>query len=469
MFKRTVAIVCSLSLILSLGIFQNVTAADTRAPYISIASPKNNQTGVAINKVISIKFNENIYKSLTFTNIKIINAKGKRIGIKATILNNYLKIKHTYLFAYNTYYYLTLPAKMVKDRAGNKFAKTVTIKFKTRARSIPIVPTPTPKLTYEQIAQKTAGVVYIVVYNRDLEAIFSGSGFVINNKIITNCHVIERAFSASFQTSDEKLHYITGVYSFDDEKDIAVLKTNATGLTNLTLGNSDILFQGQEVVAIGSPLGLQNTISNGLVSAIRDNEIQISVPISFGSSGGPLFNMYGDVVGITSSGYDMIGNLNFAIPINEVKSMLNTTTDISLPEMRRQINPSYSEEAEPNDETHMAKTLNLDRTAAAYINSIDDYDYHKINIVNAGNYSFNSTIGSDGLYCDNYFVSLRDSENRIITTASVYYNKDSEVYTNEIKSVYLDAGIYYVLINPNTDDFYDSMINREYYLDYKRI
>jgi len=87
-------------------------------------------------------------------------------------------------------------------------------------------------------------------------------------------------------------------------------------------------------VAIGNPLSLESTVSNGIVSGIRSDEgrrlLQITTPISHGSSGGPLFNMFGQVVGITSAALVGGENLNFAIPINDVKSLLVTSTSKGL-------------------------------------------------------------------------------------------------------------------------------------------
>ena len=114
----------------------------------------------------------------------------------------------------------------------------------------------------------------------------------------------------------------------DKDRDVAVIKAHGNDFRTLTLGDSDRLQVGEEVVAIGNPLSLESTVSNGIVSAIRTVEdeggkfVQITAPISPGSSGGPLFNMAGEVVGITTSHIKGGENLNFAIPINDVKLML---------------------------------------------------------------------------------------------------------------------------------------------------
>ena len=158
-----------------------------------------------------------------------------------------------------------------------------------------------------------------------------GSGFLISTDgvIVTNYHVIKGAEGLGVKFAQEKdLITNVSVIKTDALLDIALIKINTPiNATPLPLGNSDQIAIGERVVAIGNPKGLQNTVSDGLISAVRDEggvkQIQISVPISHGSSGGALINMRGEVIGITSSGIEQGQNLNFAIPINYVKGYLN--------------------------------------------------------------------------------------------------------------------------------------------------
>ncbi|MFA4992842.1 MAG: trypsin-like peptidase domain-containing protein [Candidatus Omnitrophota bacterium] len=157
-----------------------------------------------------------------------------------------------------------------------------------------------------------------------------GSGFLISSDgtIVTNYHVIKGAEGLGVKfAQDKELVTNISVIKTDAVRDIALIKVNTPiNATPLSLGDSEQITVGERVVAIGNPKGLQNTVSDGLVSAVRDadgvKQIQISVPISPGSSGGALINMRGQVIGITSSGVDQAQNLNFAIPINYVKEYL---------------------------------------------------------------------------------------------------------------------------------------------------
>ena len=186
-------------------------------------------------------------------------------------------------------------------------------------------------LTAEQIAaQCSPAVFYLEVYDRSGKATASGSGFFINSNgmAVTNYHVIEGASSAKISTTDGKVYNVSGVYDYDKGRDIALLKIDGSGFSYLTADKSNVA-NGMTIFAIGSPKGWDNTISQGLVSNANRvingySFIQISAPISHGSSGGALLNTAGKVIGITSAGVDEAQNLNFAIPISAIDSLSRT-------------------------------------------------------------------------------------------------------------------------------------------------
>jgi len=187
-----------------------------------------------------------------------------------------------------------------------------------------------PSLSKKDIIKNQVSVVLIVCYNRYNREIGTGSGFIVSNdgKVITNYHVIQRAVSAEVITYDEKSYKVSKVLDYDIDGDIALLQVeNLNTIPPVILGDSDKVEIGDEVLAIGSPYGLQNTISDGIVSGRRKGDgydlIQTTAALSPGSSGGALFNMNGEVIGITSSKIANGENLNFAIPINNIKPMLS--------------------------------------------------------------------------------------------------------------------------------------------------
>lgn len=174
-------------------------------------------------------------------------------------------------------------------------------------------------------------VVMLSCYDKDGNLFATGSAFAAfeEGAFVTNFHVIEGAYSIRAQMETGLEFRITSVIAYDTEKDIAILHTDAkTGLDPLPLGDSSSMERAEKVIAIGSPLGLINTISIGLYSGtVKDERVylQFSAPISEGSSGGALFNNRGEVVGITSASYTRGQNLNLAIPIDDVKTLYENT------------------------------------------------------------------------------------------------------------------------------------------------
>lgn len=178
------------------------------------------------------------------------------------------------------------------------------------------------------------------------QAAASGTGFILTEDgyILTNQHVIEDADSITV-TMYDGTSYTAELIGFDESNDIAVLKIEASGLPAVTIGDSDSLRVGDSVIAIGNPLGeLTFSLTHGVISAL-DREVTLSskttmeliqtdCAINSGNSGGPLFNLYGEVIGITnakysssSSGEASIDNIGFAIPINSILDIVESIID----------------------------------------------------------------------------------------------------------------------------------------------
>lgn len=156
----------------------------------------------------------------------------------------------------------------------------------------------------------------------------TGSGFIISRDglIMTNAHVVEGADQITVRLTDKR-EFTGKVLGTDKQTDIAIVKIDAKDLPVLKIGKSDALRVGEWVAAIGSPFGLDNTVTAGIVSALSRNLptdqyvpfIQTDVAVNPGNSGGPLFNMAGEVVGINSQIFSTSGGfmgLSFAIPID---------------------------------------------------------------------------------------------------------------------------------------------------------
>lgn len=174
----------------------------------------------------------------------------------------------------------------------------------------------------DAIANAEESVVKIHCYDHYGEEIATGSGFVLFDKdmIVTNYHVIEDVFSVKISTNQDLTYSASGLFAVDENNDLAILKLDkSTKLSPLVAGDSTEVKKGETVTAIGSPMGIKNTVSignlSGRIMSGRYDILQFTAPISDGSSGGALFNEKGQVIGITYASVIDGQNLNLAIPI----------------------------------------------------------------------------------------------------------------------------------------------------------
>ena len=180
------------------------------------------------------------------------------------------------------------------------------------------------EFSYEQLASLSNSVVMIKVYNNENTILCGGSGVVIHSGgyILTNLHVVAGGQYYSVLYENETEEYFTDkLIKYHQLYDLAIIRVDKN-CSPLTVKTDDYLVRGQKVVAIGSPLGLFNSISDGIVSGFRElNDIpmvQFTAPISNGSSGGALLDMYGRLVGLITAGFDKGQNLNLAVPSEKI-------------------------------------------------------------------------------------------------------------------------------------------------------
>ena len=187
--------------------------------------------------------------------------------------------------------------------------------------------------TAPQIAEKAlAATVYLEMQDSKGVPLGFGSGFFVgDNLIATNYHVIEGAARGRAKLVGQFSTYtIEGVTATDQTNDLALLKVTMSGINPLPLGNSSDVKIGETVYVAGNPKGLEGTFSNGIISSRRDRyakeRLQMTAPISPGSSGGPVLNSKGEVIGI--SFMTLVGgqNLNFAIPSRYLTELLTEST-----------------------------------------------------------------------------------------------------------------------------------------------
>lgn len=187
--------------------------------------------------------------------------------------------------------------------------------------------------SFEELALLASSVVLIAIHGQNGDVIGTGSGIMIGRDgyILTNSHVARGGRFYSIRIEDDDTVYSTDeLIKYHSVLDLAVLRIDRK-LSPLSIyqGNKKLV-RGQKVVAIGSPLGLFNSVSDGIVSGFRKIDgvdmIQFTAPTSHGSSGGAVLNMYGEVIGISTAGFDNAQNINLAVGYESIRPFIKGFT-----------------------------------------------------------------------------------------------------------------------------------------------
>jgi serine protease Do len=192
-----------------------------------------------------------------------------------------------------------------------------------------------PRMSPAEIAARATPAIVSIRTDHSL-----GTGFVVGSSglVATNLHVVSGSAKITVTLTDKRELPVVQIENGDRERDLVLLRVAAKDLPTLSLGDSSAMRPGDPVVAIGHPLGLEDTVSNGLVSAVRHIEhveeeltvLQISAPIAPGSSGGPVFNERGEVIAVATAILMGAQNVSFGVPANYLKPLLLVSDPVSL-------------------------------------------------------------------------------------------------------------------------------------------
>ena len=263
-------------------------------------------------------------------------------------------------------------AELVERLGPSVVNISVTRRMREQVASEAMPGTPDPEKLFEQFRRfgPPSGP-------RELQPPSQGSGFIVSDDgyVITNAHVVENADEVTVKLTDGR-EYKAKVIGADSPTDVALLKVDAKGLPEANIGDPSKLRVGEWVIAIGSPFGFNNTVTKGIVSGKGRSLpsgtytpfIQTDAVVNPGNSGGPLFNLDGDVVGVNSQIYSRTGGymgLSFAIPIDiamNVSDQLRTEGKVT-----RGLLGVRIQELTPD----LAQSFGLEKTAGALVASVD--------------------------------------------------------------------------------------------------
>lgn len=182
------------------------------------------------------------------------------------------------------------------------------------------------EMTAEQIFESVDNSVVVILAYDKTGTVYQGSGVVLNNDgyIATNYHVIKDADRIDIKHYSKEIKDAE-IFLLDEKKDLLILKVDKNLFSPIPIGNPSSLKTGQRVYAIGSPEGYENSISEGIISGFRNDDnntklIQMTAPITDGSSGGAVVNGFGELIGLSMSGQHE-GNIYFAVPIDDITKL----------------------------------------------------------------------------------------------------------------------------------------------------
>lgn len=346
----------------------------------------------------------------------------------ATYASNVYKLYNAGILTGNDEYGTFTPDSNIERSAVAAIATRMvdtTLRKKVSLKTLASKPNDT-ELSAQQIAEKcSSSVFFIETYGLNGEPKGTGSGFFITSSgvAVTNHHVVANGIHFEVVTSDEKTYDKVKIIDIDKQNDLALIKVEGEGFPYLKIGDSNAVSQGQQVIAIGSPLGLANTMSQGIISNPKRtlggiDYIQISVPINHGSSGGALIDTYGNAIGVTSGGADTTGDINLAVPIEKVKYLDKySTADYTVWEDNYY--PGF-EQVLDFGEFSGTKLLSAEKTSIGYILNYDAFDFHDAGDMPAGDcfaytvYLYGYALEENGMtyksVSDNLFVCESDTE-----------------------------------------------------------
>lgn len=305
------------------------------------------------------------------------------------------------------------------------------------------------ELSAKDLYAKCSPATVIITASDVYGSTSTGSGFFIDNGlIVTNYHVIDKASKISVTTQDNKSYEVKEIAGFDSTVDLALLKVDAEN-PSLVI-SQDGVATGESIYALGSPLGLTGTLSDGMISTSSRviegvDYIQITAPISPGNSGGPLLNVYGEVIGVNTM-YMVNGqNLNFAVNIKELQKV-STSRPISVKDFAGQFGSTNIIYEDPlvSDDPKTCQEISFNSGVAGYVTKDEWWDCYRFKLDKAAYVrGLMLFMNQSDMRITRFQIYTYDSQNPIAYGRDIIYEgKPLQLLTSE----YLAPGEYYIAV-----------------------
>lgn len=410
---------------------------------------------------------------LNFSNVSAVAAATKSIKMvesKVTILvgvSKTLKIKVTSVDAKKIKWQSSNSAVVSVDSKGlikgikNGVANVTAYLPNTKIKATAAITVNKKPLNASEIFKKVnPSIVYIETYNKYNQKVGSGSGVIVSKDgvVVTNHHVIVDVTEISYvkiRLHNGQIYETDQVIGYSANRDLAVLKINGPkNLVPIVLGDSNKINTGEKIFALGSPLGIQNSVTEGIISNknIIDNKlsfIQFTAPISQGNSGGALVNIYGELIGINVAYYIEGQNMNLAIPLKDYKALNKSTLKTIL-----EVNQEYyipvngegdTKEEEYNDTFDNAdEVIFADGSISGQLKNQMDIDVFYFLVTNHSEIMITGTT-MDAALSEDFGFGIFDVDGNEIQYGEIVYSEEYGRYICQINQE-LPPGYYHIAV-----------------------
>lgn len=365
----------------------------------------------------------------------------------------------------------------ISGKAHGKTTVTVSVKGTKLKQNIAVTVTKRKYNATDLFKMANPSVALIEMLNDRGQVVSSGSGFVVSKgEVVTNFHVLQGEENVEAKVSFPNGSFVRtkAIKRYDENLDLAVLDISRIALAPPTLKiNGMKVSTGEKAYALGSPLGVSNTITEGMIS--NNNVVvnglpyyQFNASTTNGNSGGPLLNMYGEVVGVVTWMYTNSQNMNYAVPVRQLGLLdprsSELIADIQIPTLPIPYGKGDTFEEEPNDDWFKSDIL---RYADGFIHgttaSLDDIDVYVLNVNERTSLEFFS--GYDDIALSPYLAfGIYDINEEPLAFSEPYLSDKGDGMTYQTLDLTVNPGIYFLVVFAQKGLPRSVYVNKDYYI-----